>query len=167
MAEVRHTEANSPHTQPRVPEAGLRETATARETPTVRETPTTKGAHSVPELISDLGRDITSLFSKEAGLLRAEVNEKFSNLQVAGGSLVAAGILLLVSLLILLQALIVWLTYVGLGAGWASLLVGAVVGIIGFGLLQYGRSLMNRGIMPTRTQTQVQRDAEMLKEQAK
>ena len=53
------------------------------------------------------------------------------------------------------------------GVVWGRLLVGAVVGIIGFGLLQYGRSLMNRGIMPTRTQTQVQRDAEMLKEQVK
>lgn len=162
MAEVRHTEADTPQSQPRVSEAGLGEPAAARTSTT-----SAKGNHSVPELIADLGRDITALFSKEAGLLRAEVNEKFANLQSAGGSLAAAGICLLVSLLILLQALIVWLTNMGLGAGWASLLVGAVVGIIGIVLLQYGRSLMSQGIIPTRTQTQVQRDAEMLKEQVK
>lgn len=153
MAEVRHTEANGPDAQPRV------EGARIRETP--------KSTHSFSELISDLGRDVSSLLSKEANLLRAEVNEKFSMIQTAGGSLAAAGICLLASLLILLQALIVALTNLGLGAGWSSLLVGIVIGAIGLYLLQNGRSLMGEGIIPKRTQSQVQRDAEMLKEQVK
>lgn len=127
----------------------------------------TKTALSVPELVSDLGRQVSNLVSKEAGLLRAEVDEKFSNLQTAGGSLAAAAICLLASLLILLQALIVALTNMGLGAGWSSLLVGLVVGAIGVVLLMYGRSAMSDGLMPKRTQRQVQRDAEMLKEQVK
>ena len=55
----------------------------------------------------------------------------------------------------------------GLGAGWSSLLVGVVVGVIGVVLLQQGRSLLGEGLIPKRTQTQVQRDAEMLKEQVK
>ncbi|MCL4768704.1 MAG: phage holin family protein [Hyphomicrobiaceae bacterium] len=126
-----------------------------------------RSARSIPDLVTELGRDVSSLVSKEAGLLRAEVSEKLSNLQTAGGSLAAAGICLLVSLLILLQALIVALTNLGLGAGWASLLVGLAVGIIGVVLLQQGRSLLGEGILPKRTQTQVQRDAEMLKEQVK
>ena len=62
---------------------------------------------------------------------------------------------------------IVALTNLGMGAGWASLLVGVVVGIVGLVLLQNGRSLLKEGIVPKRTQAQVQRDAEMLKEQVK
>jgi hypothetical protein len=140
--------------------------AEVRHTETRADQPT-KTALSVPELVSDLGRQVSNLVSKEAGLLRAEVDEKFSNLQTAGGSLAAAAICLLASLLILLQALIVALTNMGLGAGWSSLLVGLVVGAIGVVLLMYGRSAMSDGLMPKRTQRQVQRDAEMLKEQVK
>lgn len=153
MAEVRHTETTAP------------------EVPTTHRTGLgnggARGARTIPDLVAELGRDLSSLVSKEAGLLRAEVNESFSNVQTAGGSLAAAGICLLAALLILLQALIVALTKLGLGAGWSSLLVGLAVGIIGLVLLQYGRSLLKEGIVPKRTQTQVQRDAEMLKEQVK
>lgn len=153
MAEVRHTEATAP------------------EVPTTHRTGPgdggARGAQTIPDLVAELGRDVSALVSKEAGLLRAEVNESFSNLQTAGGSLAGAGICMLAALLILLQALIVALTNMGLGAGWSSLLVGLAVGIVGVVLLQYGRSLMKEGIVPKRTQTQVQRDAEMLKEQVK
>jgi hypothetical protein len=126
-----------------------------------------KSSQPLPDLIADLGRDVSSLVSKEAGLLRSEVDEKFSNLQTAGGSLAAGAICLLAALLVLLQALIVALTNMGLGAGWSSLLVGVVVAAIGVFLLQQGRSLLGEGLIPKRTQTQVQRDAEMLKEQVK
>lgn len=140
MAEVRHTETKAEET---------------------------KSSQSLPQLVADLGRHVSSLVSKEAGLLRSEVNEKFSSYQTAGGSLAAAAICLLASLLILLQALIVALTNLGLGAGWSSLLVGIVVGAIGVYLLQQGRSMLGEGLIPKRTQAQVQRDAEMLKEQVK
>ena len=153
MAEVRHTAA-------RAPEAPT----TATMEPGAAEP---RAAQTLPELIAELGRDVTELVSKEAGLLRAEVNESISNLQTAGGSLVGAAICLLAALLILLQALIVALTNLGLGAGWSSLLVGVAVGIIGAVLLQQGRSLLKQGIVPKRTQAQVQRDAEMLKEQVR
>lgn len=153
MAEVRHTEEAAPHVR-----------GTVRAGPGDGES---KGTQTIPNLIAELGRDISALVSKEAGLLRAEVGESVSNLQTAGGSLAGAAICLLVALLILLQALIVALTNLGLGAGWSSLLVGLVVGIIGVVLLQYGRSLLKEGVVPKRTQTQVQRDAEMFKEQVK
>lgn len=139
MAEVRHTETH----------------------------PETRSQQSLADLVSGLGRDVSSLVSKEAGLFRAEVNEKFSTLQTAGGSLAAAAICLLASLLILLQALIVALTRLGLGAGWSSLLVGLAVGAIGVFLLQQGRSMAGEGVFPERIQRQVGRDAEMLKEQVK
>jgi len=153
MAEVRHTEEMAPEVRG-TQRAGLGNGET-------------RSTRTIPDLVAELGRDISSLVSKEAGLLRAEVSESFSNMQTAGGSLAAAGICLMVSLLILLQALIVALTRLGLGAGWSSLLVGVAVGIIGLVMLQYGRSLLKEGIVPKRTQTQVQRDAEMLKEQVK
>src|SRR5690606_24728972 len=110
---------------------------------------------------------ISSLVSKEAGLLRSEVNESFSNLQTAGGSLAGAAVCLLAALLILLQALIVALTNLGLGAGWSSLLVGLAVGVIGVVLLQYGRTIVKEGSAQTRTQTEDQRDAEIFRGQVK
>ena len=151
MAEVRHTETAAPE----VPHRTAYTAGEARET------------RSLADLVAVLGRDVSNLVSKEIELLRAEVSQSYSNMQTAGGSLAAAAICLLAALLILLQALIVALTNWGMGAGWASLLVGVVVGIIGLVLLQNGRSLLKEGIVPKRTQTQVQRDAEMLKEQVK
>ena len=152
MAEVRHTET----TAPEAPLSHL--THGAGEA---------RATHSLADLVAELGRDVSNLVSKEIELLRAEVSHSYSNMQTAGGSLAAAAICLLAALLILLQALIVALTNLGMGAGWASLLVGVVVGIVGLVLLQNGRSLLKEGIVPKRTQTQVQRDAEMLKEQVK
>ncbi|HEX5600100.1 MAG TPA: phage holin family protein [Hyphomicrobiaceae bacterium] len=152
MAEVRHTETAAPE----APLSHL--THGAGEA---------RATHSLADLVAELGRDVSNLVSKEIELLRAEVSQSYSNVQTAGGSLAAAAICLLAALLILLQALIVALTNLGMGAGWASLLVGVVVGIVGLVLLQNGRSLLKEGIVPKRTQAQVQRDAEMLKEQVK
>lgn len=123
-----------------------------------------KRSRSFADLFSLLGRDLTALLSKEASLLRAEMNEKFLTLQTAGASLAAGAVCLLAALLVLLQALIVALAGMGMDPGWASLIVGGGVAIIGIILLQIGRSHLREDVLPTRTQAQVQRDAEVLKE---
>jgi hypothetical protein len=126
-----------------------------------------KQSPSIPDLVSNLGRDVMGLFSKEANLFRAEIKEKFSILQAAGASLAAGAICLLAALLILLQALIVALTNAGMNPAWASLIVGGGVAIVGVILLQIGRYNLREDVLPTRTQAQVQRDAEMVKERVR
>ncbi len=132
-----------------------------------RSTEARGASRPLAELVADLGRGVSALVSKESSLLRSEVDEKYSNMQTAGGTIAAGAVCLLAALLILLQAVVVALTNLGMNPGWASLIVGVCVGVIGIILLQVGRSSLGEGFFPKRTQAQVQRDAEMLKEQVK
>ena len=70
--------------------------------------------------------------------------------------------------MVLLQALVIALANAGLGAGWASLLVGVVVAGLGMVLLRTGsRALSPAELAPDRTQDQLKRDAHVVKEQLK
>ena len=53
----------------------------------------------------------------------------------------------------------------GMGAGWASLLVGVATAIIGIALLYYGSSKVTH-LTPERTMRQAGRTASMLREKA-
>lgn len=82
---------------------------------------------------------------------------------------VAVGaIFLLVSLIILLQALIVALVKLGLGPGWASLLVGVVIAIIGAVFVKRGTTNMSSSELAlTRTADQLRKDANLAQEQTR
>ncbi|MGE0700411.1 MAG: phage holin family protein [Hyphomicrobiaceae bacterium] len=120
----------------------------------------------ITDLIPEFGSELMRLVKGEADLLRAEMNDKVDRLETSAGSMAAGGICLLVALLILLQALVVALTKAGLGAGWASLIVGVIVGLVGLGLLGYGRSNIP-AMTPRRSVDEVQRTASMAKEKAR
>jgi hypothetical protein len=124
----------------------------------------TADPRSVPHLISDLLRELTLLFRKEGQLIRAELGEKASQLQVGAGSILAGAICLLAAFIVLLQALVIGLTKAGLGPGWSSLAVGVVVALIGYLLLRKGMSDMSR-LTPERTAHQVAQDASFVREQ--
>lgn len=122
-------------------------------------------SRSVTELIPELGSEVMRLMQSEADLLRAEINEKVEKAQTAVGSMAAGGVCLLAALLVLLQALVVALTNLGMGAGWASLLVGAVVAVIGVALLGYGSS-KTKNMAPDRTITEARRTTDMVREKS-
>lgn len=120
---------------------------------------------SVPTLVGDLINQVTTLMQTELRLFRAEVSEKISQAENGALAIVAGAICLLASLLVLLQALVIALAEF-IGAGWASLLVGAVVAIIGAILVKTGTSSLDPSkLAPERTQEQLRRDAQVAREQ--
>ncbi|MEM0907870.1 MAG: phage holin family protein, partial [Pseudomonadota bacterium] len=61
---------------------------------------------SIPELVSKLIGDVTTLVAKEGDLIRSEINDKIVQLQAGVGKIAAGGILLLVALLVVANALV-------------------------------------------------------------
>jgi hypothetical protein len=133
---------------------------------------------SVPQLLSDLARELTTLFRKEGQLIRAELAEKATKLQVGAGSALAGAIILLVALNVLAAALVVAIARIGadpvdpaiqntgIGVGWASLIVGVILAAVGALLVRKGASDMS-DLTPQRTVNQVAQDANLVKEQVR
>ena len=124
-------------------------------------TPTTD-PRSVPQLLSDLARELTTLFRKESQLIRAELSEKASQLVIGLGEAAAGAICLLVALNVLAGALVIALANL-IGAGWAALVVGILLAAIGAFLIKRGASNMSH-LTPERTVHQVTQDANLVKE---
>jgi len=148
------------------------------QTPEVRVSHTAD-TRSVPQLLSDLARELTTLFRKEGQLIRAELSEKASQLVVGLGEAAAGAICLLVSLNVLAGALVVAIARIGsnhaadpaiqdsgIGLGWASLIVGVLLAVIGAILLKRGASNMSN-LTPERSVNQVSQDANLVKEQVR
>jgi predicted phage tail protein len=123
----------------------------------------TTDPRSVPQLLTDMAHELTTLFRKEGQLIRAELSEKATQLQVGAGSTLAGAVCLLVALNVLAGALVIALAKY-IGAGWAALLVGAVLAVIGAVLVKKGTSDMS-GLVPERSAQQVGKDAQFVKEQ--
>lgn len=122
---------------------------------------------SVPQLLGDLTREVTTLVRKEVQLIRAEFSEKVTQLEVGAGSVAAGAICLLVALNVLAGALVIALTEF-MGAGWAALLVGVVLAVLGAVLVKKGASNLSPSeLVPERTAHQVSQDATMLREQVR
>ena len=132
------------------------------------ETRTMAGdSRSVPELLADLARSIPALVRQEIQLLRSELSDKVTHVQIGLGSIAAGAILLFAALLVLLQAIVIALTEF-VGPGWASLIVGVVIAAIGAVLLKKGADQMSAtNLMPNRTANQLKQDAELAKEQVR
>ncbi|KTR04509.1 membrane protein [Aureimonas ureilytica] len=122
---------------------------------------------SVPDLLADVLREATELFRTEGRLIRAELSDKLSQMQLAGGSLVAGAICLLVSLIILAGALVTAMAKY-MDPAWAALLVGVILAVIGVVLLAAGKkSLEAVNLAPERTLGQLQKDGQLAKEQTR
>jgi uncharacterized membrane protein YqjE len=120
---------------------------------------------STSNLVGDLVGHVSELFRKEIQLLRAEVGEKTSQATTALGMLVAGAVVALVALNVLAAALVVAVQNLGIGAGWAALIVGLILGIIAFALTARGTSnLKATNLAPQRTARSAARDAEIVKE---
>ncbi len=129
----------------------------------------TPDPRSVPQLLSDLARELTTLFRKEGQLIRAELSEKATQLQIGAGSALAGAIVLLVSLNVLAAALVVAIAKIGepdIGGGWAALIVGIILAVIGVILVKKGASNMTH-LTPERSVNQVSQDAHLVKEQVR
>jgi len=120
---------------------------------------------SIPELVSALTGDLADLVRKESELVRTEVTEKLAQTARAGQLIGIGGGLLLGAFLVLLQALVLALSKI-MDPLWASVVVGLVVGLIGFSLIKTAaKKITPAGIAPERSARQLQKDAQLVKEQ--
>ena len=116
-------------------------------------------------LLQDALNNVSGLVRNEVDLARAEVSENLNKAGVAIGLIAGAAIIALVALNVLAAALVAALTEAGLHAGWSALIVGAVLGVIAFILMNKGTNdLKLSSLAPTRTVKNVQRDAAAVKE---
>ncbi len=127
-----------------------------------------KDNRSLGALVSDFTQQSSDLIRKEAELAKAEFSEKISDVQSALTALAIGGALLVVGLFYILNAVVYGIAEVlppDYSPWLAALIVGGVVGLIGFSLLQKGKSnLKPKSLRLEKTMDSLQRDKNMLKE---
>ena len=127
-----------------------------------------QSTRSLPALFGDVVNDFMILVRKETQLARVEMSEKLSDLGMGIGLLVGGSVLLIPALVILLEAAVAGLVAAGIASAWAALIIGGAVLLIGFILLGLGISRLKAARpVPTRTISQLERDAEMAKSQVR
>ena len=123
-----------------------------------------KTTHSTTSLMSDAIESLSGLVRSEFDLARAEVDRNLRRAGVAIGMLIAAVVLFLTALNVLAAAVAAGLTELGLEAGWAALIVGVVLALIGWFLMSKGMNdLKLSSLAPSRTAENVKRDAQAVK----
>ncbi|MBW3096341.1 phage holin family protein [Pseudohoeflea coraliihabitans] len=126
---------------------------------------TTATQKSTTELLKDALSHVSSLVRKEIDLARAEVNENLHSAGVAVGLIIGAVVVALTALNVLSAALVAALAELGLGAGWAALIVGVVLAVVAYAMMKKGANdLKLRNLAPSRTVKNVKRDASAAKE---
>lgn len=119
----------------------------------------------IPELLSQLVRDITGLVRGELRLARAEMVAAVRTSVRSLELMAIGGVLLLVGLMLASQALVLALAPV-LGAMWAVTIVAFGFALVGLLLLLRGRrALTTAHFIPERSIAQTGRDIELVKEQ--
>ena len=107
---------------------------------------------STGALLGDLTNEISALFRGELRLFRAELGEKTNQIFTAAGLIVAGIVLLLPGLNAVMAFLIGLIAALGIDAGWAALIAGVVVALIGYALVKGGTTkLKNARLSPDRT----------------
>ena len=126
----------------------------------------TQGSRSIPEVLSDLIGQVTTLFRKEAQLARTEISDKIAHAATGMGLAVVGAVLTMPALVVLLQAIVGMLVRAGMAFPLAALIVGGVTLVIGIFLLIAGvERLKGTTLTPEKTINQLQRDAEMVKQE--
>jgi uncharacterized membrane protein YqjE len=126
---------------------------------------TAEGDPSLGQLVMGLTDDITTLVRKEVELAKAELQESIQVGAKAGGMVAAGGAVAYAGLLFILAAIAIilgdWWNNYWLGAA----VVGIIAGIVGYVMLQGGiKQLKQISIVPHKTISSLQSDAEMAKE---
>jgi uncharacterized membrane protein YdjX (TVP38/TMEM64 family) len=123
---------------------------------------------SLPGLIADLFSQSSTLFRKEIQLAKAELSEKLTQGIVGLGMMIGAAVLFISALNVLLAAAVTGLTEAGVQPWLASIIVGVIVAVIGYVMLNRGMAaLQTSNLMPKKTADQLAQDAALLKEQAR
>ncbi len=124
-----------------------------------------KSERSLGDIFSDLTQNFSELVREEVALAKTELSQNASKLAKDVVFLAVGGFIAYAGLLVLLAAAVLALAF--LVPFWLSaLIVGLVVVIIGYALIQKGISdLRNGALMPTQTVESLKEDREWAKEQ--
>ena len=116
----------------------------------------------IPEIFTDLIGQVTNLVRKEGQLARAEISEKATRALTGIAMILLGAVLLIPALVILMQAAIMGLigngadpTMAALIVGGAALLIGMVLGLIGWSWVKPA------SLVPDKTIDQLKRDAQV------
>lgn len=125
------------------------------------------GDASIGTLIGDLLRDTNRLVKDEIRLAKAEVSSKVDQAKGGATSIAVGGALALLGLIFVCLSIVYALSLAL--PGWAAaLIVGGVILVIGLVMVKSGQSKLNaHNLAPTRTQENLQRDAQTYKEATK
>lgn len=125
-------------------------------------------ARSIPEVFTDLIRQLATLVRTEALLARAEISEKIGLVAVGLGLIIGGAILVMPGLIVLLEAGVAALVNAGFATYWAALIVGGGVVLIGLILLAAGVAFIKaERLVPTKTIEQLQQDANVARQQVR
>lgn len=116
-------------------------------------------------LLSELATETTTLVRKEVELARAEMSEKMNQAMTGAATLMAGGFVAFAGFIFLLLSATIGLS--NWVADWlAALIVGAVVAVIGFVMVQAGRKRLSaRNLEPKRTLETLQEDKQWAQSQ--
>lgn len=133
--------------------------ATTQQTPPVG---TPENDSSVISLIRQLAHEVPALFTKELALAKAEISEAI-NTTKAGVAAVAGGAMVLFAGLIILLMAAVYALAMFMAPWLAALIVGVVVMVVGFVMVQSGKKQCDAThFTPERTVHSLQKDKEAI-----
>ncbi|MEY4643124.1 MAG: hypothetical protein RLZZ227_3118 [Pseudomonadota bacterium] len=118
---------------------------------------------TVPHLLRQLTGEVTSLFTKEVSLARAELRETVSGIKTGLVSLTSGSIVLLAGVIVLLMAAVYGLAEV-MALWLAALIVGGVVSAIGLSMVAVGKRKLDADVLkPQRSIDAVKEDRAAMK----
>lgn len=125
----------------------------------------TREDRSIGELFSQLTHDLGVLVRQEAELAKTEMTSKVSRMGGHAASLATGGIVAFVGAQALVAAVILVLAELGIAAWLSALIVGAVLAIAGFMMIQKGRARLKEvNLKPKRTIETLKDDVQWAKE---
>ncbi len=129
--------------------------------------PVRRESESTSTLLGRLFDEVTTLIRKELALARSEMTESISGARSGIAGVASGGAVLYAGFLMLLLAAVIGLAQV-MEAWLSALIVGAVVAIVGFIMLQAGRrKLRPESLTPGRTRDALLKDKEALQRRSR
>ncbi len=126
------------------------------------ELPGHENESSLVGLLRQLTREVPALFTKELALAKAELADSLDTTKTALGSLALGGAVMLAGLIIVLLSAVYGLSLY-MQPWLAALIVGAVVMVIGYVMVQAGEKKMQGSTFkPERTLESLNKDKEMM-----
>jgi hypothetical protein len=121
---------------------------------------------SLGELFAELASEIGTLVRQELRLAGTEMSQRLSGVGKHAGVLVAGAVIIHAGFLAIVAAIILGLIDLGLDWWLSALIVGLVLAVAGYALVNMsGKAIKNADILPRHTMESVREDQEWVKEQ--